>query len=158
MKSEEFREFGKAAVDFIADYIENIREIDVLPSVSPGYLAPLLPNTIPETPEDWRAVMSDISRIILPGITHWQSPNFHAYYPTASSYPSIVGEMLSAGFGIVGFSWVSVCITYLPYQSFFLVVLSPLFMVNEQKNQLTTFLLFVFRRFAVRRVLNWRLW
>lgn len=50
--------------------------------------------------------MSDINRVIMPGITHWQSPNFHAYYPTHTSYPSIVGEILSGGLGIVGFSWV----------------------------------------------------
>lgn len=108
MKAEEFREFGKAAVDFIADYIENIRDVDVLPSVEPGYLYKLVPNELPENSEDWKVIMSDINKIILPGITHWQSPNFHAYYPTASSYPSIVGEMLSAGFSVIGFSWVGV--------------------------------------------------
>lgn len=112
MKAEEFREFGKAAVDFIADYIENIRDLDVLPSVSPGYMASLVPDELPESPEDWRTIMSDMNRIIVPGITHWQSPNFHAYFPTASSYPSIVGEMLSAGFSIIGFSWVGVNYIY----------------------------------------------
>lgn len=128
MKAEEFREFGKAAVDFIADYIENIRDVDVLPSVEPGYLSLLVPDELPETSEDWKDIMSDINRVILPGITHWQSPNFHAYYPTASSYPSIVGEMLSAGFSVIGFSWVSVyfntvCLVYEKIS--FLLVLSP---------------------------------
>lgn len=51
--------------------------------------------------------MDDVEKVIMPGITHWQSPQFHAYYPTATSYPSIVGEIISAGLGIVGFSWVS---------------------------------------------------
>ncbi|KAL5281294.1 amd family protein [Megaselia abdita] len=106
MKAEEFREFGKAAVDFIADYIENIRDVEVLPSVNPGYLVQSVPTEIPENSENWRVIMADINKIILPGITHWQSPNFHAYYPTASSYPSIVGEMLSAGFSVIGFSWI----------------------------------------------------
>lgn len=50
--------------------------------------------------------MKDIERVIMPGITNWQSPNFHAYYPTATSFPSIVGDMITAGLGVVGFSWV----------------------------------------------------
>lgn len=50
--------------------------------------------------------MKDIGDQIMPGMTHWQSPNFHAYYPTATSYPSIVGEIIAGGFGVVGFSWV----------------------------------------------------
>lgn len=58
-------------------------------------------------PESWQDVMKDIGDKIMPGMTHWQSPNFHAYYPTATSYPSIVGEIIASGFGVVGFSWVS---------------------------------------------------
>lgn len=107
MDSKEFREFGKAAVDFIADYMDNIRELDVLPSVTPGYLFDLLPKQIPETPEKWEDILSDINKTIVPGLTHWQSPNMHAYYPAATSFPSIVGEMLSSGFAVVGFSWIS---------------------------------------------------
>ncbi|XP_055381922.1 3,4-dihydroxyphenylacetaldehyde synthase 2-like [Condylostylus longicornis] len=106
MDPNEFREFGKATVDFIADYLENIRDRDVLPSVSPGYLHDLLPTEVPENAENWKDVLKDIEKFIIPGITHWQSPNFHAYYPTATSFPSVVGEMLSAGFGVVGFSWI----------------------------------------------------
>lgn len=120
MNAEEFREFGKAAVDFIADYLENIRDRDVLPSVSPGYLSPMVPDSIPETSEDWRTILSDINKIIMPGVTHWQSPNFHAYYPTASSYPSIVGEMLSAGFSVIGFSWVTKRFFYILHFHLFL--------------------------------------
>lgn len=106
MDAKEFREFGKAAVDFVADYLENIRDDDVLPSVEPGYLLDLLPKEMPEQPESWKEVLGDINRVIKPGLTHWQSPNMHAYYPTSTSYPSIVGEMLASGFGIIGFSWV----------------------------------------------------
>ncbi|XP_055680741.1 3,4-dihydroxyphenylacetaldehyde synthase 2 [Lutzomyia longipalpis] len=106
MDVNEFREFGKAAVDFVADYLENIRDKDVLPSVHPGYLHKSLPEVLPEQPEGWRDVMRDMEKFILPGITHWQSPNFHAYFPTACSYPAIVGELLTSGFGIVGFNWI----------------------------------------------------
>lgn len=78
----------------------------VLPSVEPGYLHTLLPSEAPELPEKWEDVMKDINAKIMPGMTHWQSPNFHAYYPTETSYPSIVGEIIASGFGVVGFSWV----------------------------------------------------
>ncbi|XP_031627721.1 3,4-dihydroxyphenylacetaldehyde synthase 2-like [Contarinia nasturtii] len=106
MDAEEFRKFGYAAVDFVAEYLENIRDRPVLPSVEPGYLHKLLPSEAPELPESWQDVMKDIGDKIMPGMTHWQSPNFHAYYPTATSYPSIVGEIIASGFGVVGFSWI----------------------------------------------------
>lgn len=79
----------------------------VLPSVEPGYINDLVPEDPPEEGESWKNIMEDVERVVIPGITHWQSPQFHAYYPTATSYPSIVGEIISAGLGIVGFSWVS---------------------------------------------------
>lgn len=77
-----------------------------MPSVEPGYLQELLPTEMPVESENWKDIMKDLDRVIMPGITHWQSPNFHAYYPSQSSFPSIVGEMISAGLGVVGFSWV----------------------------------------------------
>ncbi|KAK4880247.1 hypothetical protein RN001_008393 [Aquatica leii] len=107
MDTQQFREFGKAMVDYIADYLDNIRERQVLPSVNPGYLQTMIPKEVPQSGENWKEIMHDIEKIIMPGITHWHSPNFHAYCPTANSYPGIVGEMLSAGIGCVGFSWVS---------------------------------------------------
>lgn len=79
----------------------------VLPSVEPGFLQSLLPAEIPEQPEHWKDVLNDIERVIMPGMTHWQSPNFHAYYPTPATYATIIGEMLSASFGVIGFNWVS---------------------------------------------------
>lgn len=80
---------------------------NVLPSVQPGYLSDLLPNAAPEESENWQTIMSDLEKFILPGITHWQSPNFHAFYPLGSSYPSIVADMVTSGFGVLGLSWVS---------------------------------------------------
>ncbi|KDR23679.1 Aromatic-L-amino-acid decarboxylase, partial [Zootermopsis nevadensis] len=79
----------------------------VLPSVEPGYLQNLIPGDAPEQPEKWQDILVDIERVIMPGVTHWHSPHFHAYYPTANSYPGIVGEMLSAGIGCIGFSWIT---------------------------------------------------
>lgn len=84
-----------------------------MPSVQPNYLENLIPEAPPQTGESWQDVLQDVDRIIMPGLTHWHSPNFHAYYPTAQSYPAIVGEMLSAGFGCVGLSWVRTIFIFL---------------------------------------------
>jgi aromatic-L-amino-acid decarboxylase len=65
----------------------------------------MLPEDAPENGEPWEDIMKDVERTIMPGITHWQHPRFHAYFPAGNSYPSILGDMLSAGLGIVGFSW-----------------------------------------------------
>jgi aromatic-L-amino-acid decarboxylase len=75
--------------------------------VDPGYLEDLIPQEPPQEGESWQQVLQDVDRIVMPGITHWVSPHFHAFFPTASSFPAIVGEMLSAGLGCVGLSWVS---------------------------------------------------
>jgi hypothetical protein len=69
MDAEEFRKFGKAAVDYIADYIETIRDRDVLPSVEPGYLQQMIPKNVPEKPEKWEEIMKDIERMIMPGVS-----------------------------------------------------------------------------------------
>lgn len=107
MDSDQFRDFGKAMVDYIANYMDTIRDRPVLPSVQPGYLHQMIPKEVPEKSENWQDVLQDVERVIMPGVTHWHSPNFHAYYPTANSYPAIVGEMLSAGIGCIGFSWMA---------------------------------------------------
>lgn len=78
----------------------------VVPSVKPGYLRPLVPEQAPEQPEPWTAVMADIERVVMSGVTHWHSPRFHAYFPTANSYPAIVADMLSGAIACIGFTWV----------------------------------------------------
>ncbi|CAF3777182.1 unnamed protein product [Rotaria socialis] len=105
MDDAEFRRRGKEMIDYIADYLLHISDRRVTPEVEPGYLRPLLPKNAPKQSEKWEDIMSDVERAIMPGITHWQHPRFHAYFPAGNSYPSILGEMLSAGLGIVGFSW-----------------------------------------------------
>lgn len=75
------------------------------PDVEPGYLRELLPKEAPKQGENWDEIFRDFETKILPGVTHWQHPRFHAYFPAGNCYPSIIGEMLSAGLGIVGFSW-----------------------------------------------------
>ncbi|KAK2141740.1 hypothetical protein LSH36_1050g00038 [Paralvinella palmiformis] len=105
MNSSEFRKHGKEMVDYIADYMENIVTRTVFPEVQPGYLREMLPNTAPRKGETWENIMRDVNNAIMPGITHWQHPRFHAYFPTGNSYPSILGDMLSDAIGCVGFSW-----------------------------------------------------
>lgn len=107
MDAEEFRRFGKQMVDYVADYLENIRDRKPFPDVSPGYLKELIPDKAPDEAEQWPDVMKDIERVIMPGVTHWHSPQFHAYFPTANSYPAIVADILSDAIGCIGFSWAS---------------------------------------------------
>ncbi|XP_056845490.1 phenylacetaldehyde synthase isoform X2 [Raphanus sativus] len=107
MDSEQLREYGHQMVDFIADYYKTIETFPVLSQVQPGYLHNLLPDSPPDQPETLEQVLDDVKEKILPGVTHWQSPSFFAYYPANSSVAGFLGEMLSAGLNIIGFSWVS---------------------------------------------------
>ena len=98
---------GKEMVDYIADYLENIRERRVFPDVKPGYLREMLPDQAPHHGEDFDTIFSDIERCIMPGVTHWQSPYMHAYFPALNSYPSLLGDMLADGINCLGFTWAS---------------------------------------------------
>ncbi|PIK55531.1 putative histidine decarboxylase [Apostichopus japonicus] len=96
---------GKEMVDLIADYLSNIRSRRTFPNVEPGYMKNLVPDTAPENGEDWEDVVRDIERVIMPGITHWQSPHMHAYFPALNSFPSLLGDMLADGINCLGFTW-----------------------------------------------------
>ncbi|XP_065579574.1 aromatic-L-amino-acid decarboxylase-like [Artemia franciscana] len=105
MNSKEFRNRGKEMVDYIAEYMETVGERRVTPNVEPGYLKDLLPLEAPVKGESWDDIMEDVETKIMPGVTHWQHPRFHAYFPSGNSFPSILGDMLSDGLGSIGFSW-----------------------------------------------------
>ncbi|KAL6261071.1 hypothetical protein P5V15_008599 [Pogonomyrmex californicus] len=107
MDTPEFVEFAKATINYVANYTETLRNRNVLPDVEPDYLSKLLPKEAPEKSEKWQEVLKDVEQFIMPGITHWNSPQFHAYYPTANSYPAIVAEILSCAIGCIGFSWIA---------------------------------------------------
>ena len=94
-------------VDYIADYLENIRDRRVFPNVKPGFMHDLLPDSAPLEPEPWPQIFSDIERIIMPGVTHWQSPHMHAYFPALNSYPSMLADMLANAINCLGFTWVT---------------------------------------------------
>lgn len=110
MSAEQFRRLGHRMVDWIAAYLEEVGEYPVRSESAPGAIEAALPATPPErTPDshdaDWNEIFRDLDRIILPGLTHWQSPNFFAYFPANATGPAILGEMLSAGLGVQGMLW-----------------------------------------------------
>lgn len=105
MDAAEFRRRGREMVDYIADYLEGIEGRQVYPDVQPGYLRPLIPGRAPQEPEAYEDIMRDVERVVMPGVTHWHSPRFFAYFPTASSYPAMLADMLCGAIGCIGFSW-----------------------------------------------------
>jgi aromatic-L-amino-acid decarboxylase len=105
MTPEEFRRWGHAVVDWLAEYQQRLEQLPVLSRVQPGDIRRDLPTHPPEQGEDFQRILADVDRLILPGITHWQSPNFFAYFPANTSGPSILGELLSAGLGVQGMLW-----------------------------------------------------
>src|SRR3990170_6473928 len=105
MTPEEFRRYGRAVIDWIASYMERVEEFPVLSPLQPGEIRSRLPEHPPERGESWELIMKDLTDVILPGVTHWQSPNFFAFFPANVSGPSILGELVSAGLGVQGMLW-----------------------------------------------------
>ncbi len=105
MSNDDFRRAGHELIDWIADYWETVEQRPVLSQVAPGDIRASLPTEPPAEPESWDAIMADVDELIMPGITHWQSPNFFAYFPANASPPSVLGELLSAGLGVQGMLW-----------------------------------------------------
>ena len=94
--NDEFRKFAHEVADWMADYYKNIEDLPVKPDVQPGEIMASLPNHPPVEGEAIPAIMQDFKSKILPGMTHWQSPNYYAYFPANASYPSLLAEMLTA--------------------------------------------------------------
>src|SRR5271165_6246912 len=88
MQPEQFRECAHQAVDWIAEYYERIENLPVLSQVKPGDIQQTLPAQAPATGEKFAAILRDLDQVILPGVTHWQSPNFFAYFPANTSGPA----------------------------------------------------------------------
>ncbi len=104
MSPEEFRRWGYKAINWIANYLENVENLPVLSQVEPGDIRAKLQDA-PQLGESFEAILKDLDEIIMPGLTHWQSPNFFAFFPTGISAPSILGELISAGLGVQGMLW-----------------------------------------------------
>ncbi len=109
MTPEEFRTAGHQLVDWIADYVTGLADeparYPVRSPLAPGEVRAMLPAHPPSAPEAWSVVFADLERVVVPGLTHWQHPSFFAYFPCNSSFPSILGELASAGLGVNGMLW-----------------------------------------------------
>ena len=105
MTPDEFRAFGHQLIDWIADYRAGLAERPVMARISPGEVKAQLPACPPEHPEGFAAVFRDLERIIVPGLSHWQHPNFFGYFPANAALASILGDYLSTGLGVLGLSW-----------------------------------------------------
>lgn len=105
MESDEFRRYGHEIVEWIARYFETVEQYPVKSRVAPGTVKKSLPEIPPAGSESFDLFLKDFNRIIMPGMTHWQSPNFFAYFPANSSPPSVLAEMLTAALGAQCMIW-----------------------------------------------------
>ncbi|CAD5251476.1 MULTISPECIES: pyridoxal-dependent decarboxylase [unclassified Imperialibacter] len=105
MTPETFRTEAHRLVDWMADFLENIEEYPVKPATKPGDIIKQLPTSPPLQGESFDSLFKDFQSIIMPGITHWQHPHFHAYFPANGSYPSILAEMLTTTLGAQCMIW-----------------------------------------------------
>ncbi|MGY2064027.1 pyridoxal-dependent decarboxylase [Blastococcus sp. SYSU DS0619] len=107
MTPDEFRRHGHEVVDWIADYWTRIGSFPVRSQVTPGDVRAELPASAPDQGEPFSAVLADLDRVVVPGLTHWQHPGFFGYFPANTSGPSVLGDLVSAGLGVQGMSWVA---------------------------------------------------
>jgi aromatic-L-amino-acid decarboxylase len=105
MDPEEFRKHGHAVVDWIAEYYKRMESFPVLSQVKPGDIRGSIPAEAPRQGEPFDRILQDVDSLILPGITHWQSPNFFGFFPSNTSGPSILGDLLSSALGVQGMLW-----------------------------------------------------
>ena len=105
MTPDEFRRHGHEVVEWVAAYMERVGELPVASTVAPGEIRARMPDAAPEDPEPFEALLRDLDDVVLPGITHWQSPGWFAYFPANVSGPSILAELASAGLGAQGMLW-----------------------------------------------------
>ena len=105
MSAEDFRRYGHQVVEWIADYLSHPERYPVLSQNKPDQVKEALPSKAPERGEAMEAMLSDLDRVIVPGMTHWNHPGFFAYFATSGSAPGILGEMLSAAFNVNAMLW-----------------------------------------------------
>ena len=107
MTPEEFRRLGHRVVDWVADYRERVAGLPVMSRVAPGEIRAALPSSPPAAPEGFEAILGDLDRVIVPGLSHWQHPRFFGYFPSNGELSSVLGDYLSTGLGVLGLSWQS---------------------------------------------------
>ena len=107
MTPEEFRKHGHAIVDWIADYRSRVAEHPVMAQTAPGEVKARLPQTPPDQPEPFAALLADLDTIVAPGLSHWQHPDFFGYFPCNGTLGSVLGDYVSTGLGVLGLAWQS---------------------------------------------------
>jgi aromatic-L-amino-acid/L-tryptophan decarboxylase len=107
MTPEEFRRRGHQVVDFIADYRARVASLPVMSRVEPGEVMARLPASPPEHPEPFEGILRDLEQVLMPGLSHWQHPDFFGYFPSNGELSSVLGDYLSTGLGVLGLSWQS---------------------------------------------------
>jgi aromatic-L-amino-acid decarboxylase len=105
MSVEDFRRYGHALIEWIADYLTNIERYPVLSALRPGEIRSRLPRRPPSHPESLATILADFETVLLPGITHWNHPGFMAYFAITGSGPGILGELLSAALNVNAMLW-----------------------------------------------------
>src|ERR1700689_146611 len=105
MTSQQFRDAGKQLIDWLPDYFQPVERYPVLAQVTTGEIRASLPSEPPASGTDTQRIIQELDFKILPGITHWQSPNFFAYFPANASEPSVLGDLVSSGLGVQGMLW-----------------------------------------------------
>ena len=106
MSTDEFRKAGYKAIDWIADYYEKIEDYPVMSQLSPNEIINNLPDNPPIVGKKFDDILKDMD-LLMNGITHWQSPNFHAFFPCSTSGPGILGDLLSTGLAVNGMNWIT---------------------------------------------------
>ncbi|MBV9910231.1 MAG: aspartate aminotransferase family protein, partial [Hyphomicrobiales bacterium] len=107
MSPEEFRRYGHEIIDWLADYHESLADRPVMAKTRPGEIRDALPSAAPDEPEDFRAVLEDLNRLVLPGLSLWQHPRFFGYFPANALHAGMLGDLVSTGLGVIGLSWQS---------------------------------------------------
>src|SRR5579875_49282 len=107
MTPEEFRKAGHELIDWIAAYPGPIAEFPVMSRSAPGEIKLQLPREPPREPQPFEAILRDLENIVLPGLSHWQSPKFFGYFPSNGLLASVLGDFASTGLGVLGLSWQS---------------------------------------------------
>ena len=107
MSISEFRESGHKLIDWLCNYYERIEDFPVQSKAKPGEIFSSLATKPPFSGQNFEALLLDFQEKIFPGLTHWQAPNFLAYFPANASFPSILAEILTAGLGVQGMLWVT---------------------------------------------------
>jgi aromatic-L-amino-acid/L-tryptophan decarboxylase len=105
MTPEEFRAAGHQIVDWIADYRATVASRPVMARTGPGDVKRQLPAQPPEQPEPFASIVRDLDAIILPGLSHWQHPQFFGYFPCNGTLASVLGDYVSTGLGVLGLAW-----------------------------------------------------